>query len=931
LRIANLGEPVENIVMPSHQSNSSGHRETRRSFIRKTTAATALLATTHFAPAAERIQAISLVLDPDDAEIKKTPMPYAIGALRDALSARGVTVQEYPRVSDAPRGQECVVVAGHSSAVADEALANARVTLPKSTEALALVRANLNGRAILLATGANAPGISHALLELADRVSLAEDFSSSLRSVEKIVEQPANAVRSVARLFTSDVEDKPWFNDREFWRVYLNELAMQRFNRFALTFGIGYDFTTDIRDCYFHFAYPFLLRVPGYDVRAVPLSNAERDSNLDMLKFISSETARRGLHFQLGLWTHAYKWTNSPNANYTIEGLTPEIHALYCRDALREVLVACPAISGVTFRIHGESGVPEASYDFWRTVFDGIVKCGRRVEIDMHAKGIDQQMIDVALATGMPVNVSPKFWAEHMGLGYMQGAIRPIEMPPRNANDSGFFAKSSGSRRFLRYGYGDLFRDDRKYGVLHRIWPGTQRLLLWGDYTTAEEYGRAASFCGSAGLELCEPLSFKGRKGSGLPGGRDAYADTSLRTKHDFEKFRYTYRVWGRSLFNPGGDKDYLTRFLQHEFGAAHEPIAYALKSAGGILPLITTAHCPSAANNNYWPEIYTNMPIVDAKRAHPYGDTLSPKNFSAVSSLDPEFFTRIDEFAEQLLRGEHDGKYSPATVARWLEDAAANAETYLRTAKFKVADATASGFRRVAADVTIQAGLGRFFAAKFRAGLLYAIYERCGEHAALKHALEEYRKARAAWAKFANEARSVYRSDITFGFDKHLRGHWLDRLGAIDDDIRDMEKVSTPASSQKFEEKKIKEAIDAAFEQPPRGPQPALTHFHGPQPKFTRGKPLLIEASLKDASHMPKLESIRLRYRRVNQGDTWQTTPMEIAGTNCRATIPADYTDSPFPLQYHFELRPVAGAPWLHPGLHSGWSPQPYFVVRQD
>ena len=47
----------------------------------------------------------------------------------------------------------------------------------------------------------------------------------------------------------------------------------------------------------------------------------------------------------------------------------------------------------------------------------------------MHAKGMDQQMIDVALATGMPVNVSPKYWAEHMGLPYHQAAIRELEMP----------------------------------------------------------------------------------------------------------------------------------------------------------------------------------------------------------------------------------------------------------------------------------------------------------------------------------------------------------------------------------------------------------------------------------------------------------------------------------------------------------------------
>src|SRR5262249_3379424 len=157
-----------------------------------------------------------------------------------------------------------------------------------------------------------------------------------------------------------------------------------------------------------------------FNVRAVPLPADEPQRNLEMLQFISQETARRGIHFQLGLWTHAYKWVDSPNANYVIEGLTPETHGPYCHEALATLLNACAAISGVTLRIHGESGIAEGSYDFWRTVFDGVVQSGRRVEIDLHAKGIDSKMIDLALATGMPVNVSPKFWAEHMGLGYIQ-------------------------------------------------------------------------------------------------------------------------------------------------------------------------------------------------------------------------------------------------------------------------------------------------------------------------------------------------------------------------------------------------------------------------------------------------------------------------------------------------------------------------------
>src|SRR5260370_36771549 len=133
----------------------------------------------------------------------------------------------------------------------------------------------------------------------------------------------------------------------------------------------------------------------------------------------------------------------------------------------------------------------------------------------MHAKGMDDQMIELALATKQPVNISPKFWAEHLGLGYMQAAIRPQEMPPRDSADRGFFSRSSGSRRFLRYGYGDLMREDRRYGVLHRVWPGTQRLLLWASPDLAADYGRASGFSRSLGVGGFGPPPVQGPKESG--------------------------------------------------------------------------------------------------------------------------------------------------------------------------------------------------------------------------------------------------------------------------------------------------------------------------------------------------------------------------------------------------------------------------------
>jgi hypothetical protein len=745
---------------------------------------------------------------------------------------------------------------------------------------------------VIVAGGGDANGIKYAALELADRVR----FGGSLQIPTPIVETPANRIRSITKFFVSDVEDKPWFNDREMWPHYLPMLAEQRFNRFSLAFGNGYDFLKQITDCYLHFAYPFLIQPKGWNVRANGLPDSERDNNLQLLRFISDQTEARGMHFQLALWTHGYIWADSPHANYIIEGLKPEDHARYCSDALQQILEACPSIRGVTLRIHGESGVQEGDYAFWNTLFKGIKNTGRPIEIDMHAKGIDFEMIDVGLRTELPVMVSPKYWAEHMGLGYHQAGIRELEMPPKGKQDSGFFARSNGSRKFMRYGFGDLLREDRKYGVLHRIWPGTQRILLSGDPALAAAYGRASSFCGSDGIEVSEPLSFKGRKGSGHPGGRCAYADASLKPRWDWQKFEYTYRIWGRLLYNPDADPQVWRRYLNHEFGPSAGAAETSLANASRILPLITTAHTPSAANNIYWPEIYTNMPLVETSKKSPYSDTPDPKKFGTVSPLDTETFAGVDEYAASLLKMQPTGKYSPIDVACWLEQFSAGAKSVPKSRRWDI-------------DVAIQSGVGSFFAAKFRAGVLYSIYEQSGDRAALELALKHYKQARAAWARAAERGK-VYVADISAGLE-NLHGHWADRLPAIDDDLAEMEKLLARTSAQSTEASSgaIREALRLNAQ------APADAH-HTPPPNFQPGEPLVLKVVAKDAV------AVELRYRHVNQAERFISSK--------EAVIPGDFTASPYPLEYYFAVNRTARDVAPYPGLRPpDWRP-PYFVVRQ-
>jgi len=345
------------------QHNKSKENNTgRRHFLKVTSAMAIGIPFVSFANLKET--SIAFILDPTDKIASTLPAKWAAGELERSLVSQGLSVRRYEKLAETKVGDLVIAIAGSGSSISAQLLKASTVKIPETSEALGLVPLKLDGKQILLATGHDARGLVYALLELADRVQHSEQPSISLTIDKPIVEKPANAIRSLNRLFVSNVEDNPWYNDKEMWPKYLTMLATQRFNRFNLSFGIGYDFLQKVTDAYFLFAYPFLFSVPGYNVRVPELSDAERDSNLAMLKFISEQTVARGLQFQLGLWMHGYEWLNTTNANYTIEGITKDNHAAYCRDAVRQLLQMCPAISGITFRVHGESGVNEGSYNF---------------------------------------------------------------------------------------------------------------------------------------------------------------------------------------------------------------------------------------------------------------------------------------------------------------------------------------------------------------------------------------------------------------------------------------------------------------------------------------------------------------------------------------------------------------------------------------
>jgi hypothetical protein len=68
-----------------------------------------------------------------------------------------------------------------------------------------------------------------------------------------------------------------------------------------------------------------------------------------------------------------------------------------------------------------------------------------------------------------------------------------------------------------------------------------------------------------------------------------------------------------------------------------------------------------------------------------------------------------------------------------------------------------------------------------------------------------------------------------------------------------------------------------------------------------------------------------------VTQAERYESLEMELRDGRYRATILANYTHSPYPLEYYFELKQDAEAAWLYPGFGENLTNQPYFVVRSQ
>ena len=701
-------------------------------------------------------------------ELLGSPSAYGLEKLKSALNARQIPWRQGQNKLILS-AKQCIAYGGPQDPAVRDLLASVSTTPPRESESLC-IKLVPRGEAITLALyGSDERGLAYALYEVARAIELEGTAAAPLKGIEEAIEHPDLTIRSVIRTMMNRDLDAEWLNSTDFWASYLDMLVATRHNRLKLSIGW--------RSAYFSPPYPFLIEVPGYSgVSVTNLSPQERDWNLTALQMVSTMAKDRGLEFYLDMYWMSHRpmgdWAEA--RKYIVDGLTEDTLPDYTRRGVRTLLEVCPNIDGLGMSgSMVENGVAQ---EFVYSFFDGIAECGRPMAIQIELKGVNQELVDQATRRGIHVTLGGKYCMEHKGLPYHPTQIRHEELEhPR-------------PRGWTRNSYADMLYRPRAHDFMFNLWNwGTQKVLLWGDPDDVSRLARNSLISGSLGMEHGDPLTYKGSYSSGPSGQWRILRDRSLDPyTWEYERYWYQYLLYGRLMYNTRASPTIWRREFVHRFGRrAADHLVEALAYASRTTPLMTMVHAPSASDNAYWPEVYTNIPIT-----MPDPDPLrrdGGRTFDSCNPSDTAMFYRVDQYVSDYLENRLIARYDPITVKSWFSDIGSPALEELRKAEGTIANPEDAEFRAIRVDVVVQAKLALFFGHKIEAAVQFGFYREMGDFASLSGAIEAYEHALTLWRDIVSVTEGVYQPNLAFHRNAIMSGTWGDREPAIVADLAQM------------------------------------------------------------------------------------------------------------------------------------------------
>ncbi|MCJ7595314.1 MAG: hypothetical protein MUO52_11150, partial [Desulfobacterales bacterium] len=501
---------------------------------------------------------------------------YGLNKLRRAFQVKGISVSEKKSMAEEQSADTFLIGTLPESLLVKELKRSGKLNLSDKRESLAVQRVKDTKGEFFVIAGADDRGLMYALLEIARQIELSPTNRIGRDAILDISESPLVPVRSMAVFLHNQDDEREWYYSKEYWEEYLGMLAEHRWNTFNLVFSHQTPYLAPM--------YPFHVKVGEFpEVKVKGLSDSQREKNLEMLQFISSLAKERGLDFTLSVWQQI-AWgvgTHTRAQESMVSGYNQNNMTEYTYLALSKLLKECPGITGLQLRLNYESGVTyEDQPAFFRdAVFRAAKETGRPILIEVRDIGLLRETLDAARATGLPVRVSHKYWAEHMVFPY-----QPAQF-------------------VWTYSYGDWLRYPRQTDHIYQVWSlGSHRLLQWGDPEYVRRFAPTTTFEDGVGFEICAPLSQKGF--GNAPGAWRIFRDSDREYyKWEFQRYWSYYGLFGRLTYNPETGDGFWMRELEKRFGSkAAKKIAQASRSASQILPFISGLAIGNF-NMGTWPE----------------------------------------------------------------------------------------------------------------------------------------------------------------------------------------------------------------------------------------------------------------------------------------------------------------------------------------
>ncbi len=842
--------------------------------------------------AADRARDVSVVADPTPGR----PVQHALQELNRTLQAAGRTMRTIAALEGATGDEVIIVGTTKANGVAARTLRQANVPLPSAPEALVVKRLNVGGKPTVVLCGADDRGLMYAILDAVQRIGWTSNPATVFDAIRESAEDPTIHDRALSVYVMNRAYWESRFYDERYWSRYFDLLATDRFNRFHIV--LGYE-----NGGFLAPPYPYFFDTPGYEgVHMVGLTRDQQQKNLAALNRIIELGHDRGIAVSLGIWDHIYRGgVQSGKAEWlddykdkpipsSVEGVTAENLSAYTLASLKELLVRVPAVDGLQFRVHEESGLKrEEIVEFWRQVFRHIQHQKPGMALELRGKGTPDSVIAAALDLGINLRIETKYWMEQMGLPYHPSHINLKDQQNR------------------RHGYADFLRYPQRYQMSWRLWNGgTTRILLWADPEYVRRFSESTKLYDSPNWEIQEPLATKMEAQHPDKPPFKLMPDKYRYYEYEFERYWHFYQVWGRIGYNPHTPADVWQNEFERRFGTAGSSVESGLHRASQVLPMIVASVYP-----------YRLFPTtIGWAERQTLGSTLA--QYAGNEGSDIEQFENFQDAAKRIVTGAATAKRTPSVTSRWFDETADAILEAVAKAESSVGDKRSQEFESTMTDLRILAQLARFHACRATAAVHYNIFKLTQRPEELIAATKGEKLAVAAWRELISVAGDHYAFDLMMGARvNNLCGHWRDELPALEKDLQELGSQCAGFGKVSGE----------AAEFQPKGDRdrtpPTIEHERIASPK--PGQALVIRAKVTDAS---PIQSVTLRYRHVTQFEDYESVEMKSTGDRgiYSATIPGMAVSSSWDFMYFIEAIDSASNGINWPDLAKE---QPYVIVK--